>query len=74
MQSIKTAAIDSVNETIQTIRLAQKKHEDLRETTTVTYAYGRRDEVASEITSGDFIPSLRNFFTERIQWSYFRKL
>lgn len=28
MQSIKTAAIDSVNETIQTIRSAQKKHED----------------------------------------------
>ena len=26
MQSIKTAAIDSVNETIQTIRSAQKKH------------------------------------------------
>lgn len=28
MQSIKKAAIDSVNETIQTIRSAQKKHED----------------------------------------------
>ena len=28
MQSIKTAAIDSVNETIQTIRSAQKKHEE----------------------------------------------
>ena len=28
MQSIKTAAIDSVNETMQTIRSAQKKHED----------------------------------------------
>ena len=28
MQSIKNAAIDSVNETIQTIRSAQKKHED----------------------------------------------
>ena len=28
MQSIKTAAIDSVNETIQTIRSSQKKHED----------------------------------------------
>ena len=28
MQSIKTAAIDSVNETIQTIRSAQKKHEN----------------------------------------------
>ena len=28
MQSIKRAAIDSVNETIQTIRSAQKKHED----------------------------------------------
>ena len=28
MQSIKTAAIDSVNETIQTIRSAQKKHGD----------------------------------------------
>ena len=28
MQSIKTAAIDSVNETIQTIRSAQKKHDD----------------------------------------------
>ena len=28
MQSIKKAAIDSVNETIQTIRLAQKKHHD----------------------------------------------
>lgn len=28
MQSIKNAAIDSVNETIQTIRLAQRKHED----------------------------------------------
>ncbi len=28
MQSIKTAAIDSVNETIQTIRSAQGKHED----------------------------------------------
>ena len=28
MQSIKTAAIDSVNETIQTIRSAQKKRED----------------------------------------------
>ena len=28
MQSIKKAAIDSVNETIQTIRLAQKKHEE----------------------------------------------
>ena len=28
MQRIKTAAIDSVNETIQTIRSAQKKHED----------------------------------------------
>lgn len=28
MQSIKPAAIDSVNETIQTIRSAQKKHED----------------------------------------------
>lgn len=27
MQSIKTAAIDSVNETIQTIRSAQKKHD-----------------------------------------------
>ena len=28
MQYIKTAAIDSVNETIQTIRSAQKKHEE----------------------------------------------
>ena len=28
MQSIKTVAIDSVNETIQTIRSAQKKHEE----------------------------------------------
>ena len=28
MQSIKTAAIDSVNETVQTIRSAQKKHEN----------------------------------------------
>ena len=28
MQSIKKAAIDSVNETVQTIRSAQKKHED----------------------------------------------
>ena len=28
MQFIKTAAIDSVNETIQTIRSAQKKHEE----------------------------------------------
>lgn len=28
MQSIKNAAIDNVNETIQTIRSAQKKHED----------------------------------------------
>ena len=28
MQSIKTAAIDSVNETIQTIRSAQKKYDD----------------------------------------------
>ena len=28
MQSIKRAAIDSVNETIQTIRSAQKKHEE----------------------------------------------
>ena len=28
MQSIKTAAIDSVNETIQTIRSTQKKHEE----------------------------------------------
>ena len=28
MQSIKKEAIDSVNETIQTIRSAQKKHDD----------------------------------------------
>ena len=28
MQSIKKEAIDSVNETFQTIRSAQKKHED----------------------------------------------
>ena len=56
------------------IQLGDMKHEDLRDTTTVTYAYGRRDEVASKITSGDFIPSLRNFFTERIKRFHFKKL
>ena len=34
MQSIKKAAIDSVNETIQTIRSAQKKHEKQKLTRT----------------------------------------
>ena len=34
MQYIKTAAIDSVNETIQTIHSAQKKHEEQKLTRT----------------------------------------
>lgn len=56
------------------IELVDKKHEDVRQATAATYAFGRRDEVAAEIANGDFIPSLRDFFTKMIQRFYFKKL
>ncbi len=56
------------------IELVDMKREDVWQTTSATYAYGRRDKVAAKIANGDFIPSLRDFFTERIQRFYFKKL
>ena len=56
------------------IELVDMKHEDVRQTTAATYAFGRRDKVAAEIANGDFIPSLRDFFTKMIQRFYFKKL
>ena len=56
------------------IELVDKKHEDVRQTTAATYAFGRRNEVAAEIANGDFIPSLKDFFTKRVQRFYFKKL
>ena len=56
------------------IELVDMKHEDVRQATAANYAFGRRDEVASKIANGDFIPSLRDFFTKMIQRFYFKKL
>ena len=56
------------------IELVDKKHEDVRQATAATYAFGRRNEVAAEIANGDFIPLLRDFFTQMIQRFYFKKL
>lgn len=56
------------------IELVDKKHEDVRQATAATYAFGRRNEVAAEIATGDFIPSLRDFFTKMIQRFYVKKL
>lgn len=56
------------------IELVDKKHEDVRQATAATYAFGRRNEVDAEIANGDFFPSLRDFFTQMIQRFYFKKL
>lgn len=56
------------------IELVDMKHKDVRQTTAANYAFGRRDEVASKIANGDFIPSLRYFFTKMIQRFYFKEL
>ena len=56
------------------IELVDMKREDVWQTTSATYAYGRRDKVAAEIANGDFIPSLRDFFTKMIPRFYFKKL
>lgn len=56
------------------IHLVDPKREYVEQTTSATYAFGRREEVVSIIANGDFISSLREFFTERIQRFYAEKL
>ena len=56
------------------IQLVDIKCEDIVQGTTTSLAFGRREDVVSIIANGDFIPSLRKFFTEMIQRFYFKKL
>ena len=56
------------------IHLVDLKREYVEQTVSATYAFGRREEVVSVIANGDFIPSLRQFFTEMIQRFHYKKL
>ena len=66
MQSIRKEAVDSVNETVQTIRKAQRKHEEqahyvtlvtFNDTAHTQYACVRCGSKVGERTRGLFLPT-----------------